>query len=62
MGVRFGSGGFQSQVAAEYAGKQAPVRFFEELLTRRNGSDSPLRLSIDAARRRQILGVDFCHS
>ena len=31
MGVRFGSGGFQSQVAAEYAGKQAPVRFFEEL-------------------------------
>jgi hypothetical protein len=31
MGVRFGSGGFQSQAAAEYAGKQALERFLEEL-------------------------------
>jgi hypothetical protein len=31
MGVRFGSGGFQSQAAAEFAGKQALERFLEEL-------------------------------
>jgi len=31
MGVRFGSGGFQSQAAAEFAGKQALERFLDEL-------------------------------
>ena len=31
MGVRVGAGGFQSQAAAEYAGKQALERFLEEL-------------------------------
>ena len=31
MGVRFGSGGFQSRAAAEYAGKQALERFLAEL-------------------------------
>jgi hypothetical protein len=31
MGVRFGASGFQSQAAAEHAGKQALERFLEEL-------------------------------
>jgi hypothetical protein len=31
MGVRFGSGGFQSLAAAEFAGKQALERFLDEL-------------------------------
>jgi hypothetical protein len=31
MGVRLGAAGFQSQAAAEYAGKQALERFLEEL-------------------------------
>lgn len=31
MGVSIGAGGYQSRVAAEYAGKQALERFLEEL-------------------------------
>jgi hypothetical protein len=31
MGVRFGAGGFQSQAAAEYAGRLALERFLDEL-------------------------------
>jgi hypothetical protein len=31
LGVRFGGGGFQSQAAAEYAGRQALEKFLEDL-------------------------------
>ena len=31
MGVKVGAGGFQSQAAAEYAGKEALERFLHEL-------------------------------
>lgn len=31
MGVKIGAAGFQSQMAAEYAGEQALTRFLEDL-------------------------------
>jgi hypothetical protein len=32
LGVKFGSGGYQSQTAAEFAAKQALQRFLEDLV------------------------------
>jgi len=31
MGIKIGDGGYQSQIAAEYAGKQALERFLQAL-------------------------------
>jgi hypothetical protein len=47
MGVSIGAGGYQSRVAADYAGKQALQRFLEELKEkRRKWAETALRRSI----------------